>query len=190
MSRIGRRRKIPGRRCVGRKEPTKSARDRRRPPLDPAEAQACRGGDLARLRQVSTATRKAGTASMPVDEGHQAYAYLVMPRPARRGRRAPDDAAPARPPEGGGPEGDRVSDEELIGATPQIASSTRRMARSYVEGGLARRSPRRCSTVRRERHRPAPTLAIDHTNVGPYIRNTLAADKNSNVNRRCSISIG
>ena len=25
-----------------------------------------------------------------------------------------------------------------------------------------------------------PTLAIDHTNVGPYIRNTLAADKNSN----------
>jgi DNA-directed RNA polymerase subunit beta len=26
-----------------------------------------------------------------------------------------------------------------------------------------------------------PTLAIDHTNVGPYIRNTLAADKNSTV---------
>ncbi len=25
-----------------------------------------------------------------------------------------------------------------------------------------------------------PTLAIDHVNVGPYIRNTLAADKNSN----------
>src|SRR5439155_1698863 len=25
-----------------------------------------------------------------------------------------------------------------------------------------------------------PTLAIDHANVGPYIRNTLAADKNSN----------
>ena len=24
-----------------------------------------------------------------------------------------------------------------------------------------------------------PTLAIDHVNVGPYIRNTLAADKNS-----------
>ena len=25
-----------------------------------------------------------------------------------------------------------------------------------------------------------PTLAIDHVNVGPYIRNTLAVDKNSN----------
>jgi DNA-directed RNA polymerase subunit beta len=29
-----------------------------------------------------------------------------------------------------------------------------------------------------------PVLDIDHVNVGPYIRNTMAADKNMNRDRR------
>jgi hypothetical protein len=31
-------------------------------------------------------------------------------------------------------------------------------------------------------------LDIDHVNVGPYIRNTLAVDKNETARTRCSTS--
>ena len=50
----------------------------------------------------------------------------------------------------------------------------------FAEAGdeLTEARARRCS--RRRASTRLPTLAIDHVNVGPYIRNTLAVDKNAN----------
>jgi DNA-directed RNA polymerase, beta subunit/140 kD subunit len=73
----------------------------------------------------------------------------------------------------------RVSAEELIGRYAALDVINEKTARSMSRP--ARRSPRRCSTCStRTSIDVLPTLAIDHVNVGPYIRNTLAADKNSN----------
>ena len=55
-------------------------------------------------------------------------------------------------------------------------SSTRRPARSWPRP--ATRSPRRCWKLAERGVKELPILAIDHVNVGAYIRNTLAVDKN------------
>src|SRR6201991_2436516 len=73
----------------------------------------------------------------------------------------------------------RVTDEELVGRYAALDIINEKTGEIYVEAGqeiteavLAMFDEHDVDVL--------PTLAIDHTNVGPYIRNTLAADKNSN----------
>ncbi len=73
----------------------------------------------------------------------------------------------------------RVTPEELIGRYAVVDIINEKNGEIYVEAGqeitqavLDAFESAGIDTL--------PTLAIDHTNVGPYIRNTLAADKNSN----------
>jgi DNA-directed RNA polymerase subunit beta len=73
----------------------------------------------------------------------------------------------------------RVTAEELVGRYAALDIINEKTGEIYVEAGqeiteavLALFDENDVDVL--------PTLAIDHTNVGPYIRNTLAADKNSN----------
>src|SRR4030081_643799 len=73
----------------------------------------------------------------------------------------------------------RVSSEELIGRYAALDVINEKTGEIYVESGqeifqavLDLFDENDIDVL--------PTLAIDHVNVGPYIRNTLAADKNSN----------
>src|SRR6187455_1153957 len=73
----------------------------------------------------------------------------------------------------------RVSSEELIGRYAALDVINEKTGEIYVEAG---QEITQAVLDLFEEHGidVLPTLAIDHTNVGPYIRNTLAADKNSN----------
>jgi len=82
----------------------------------------------------------------------------------------------------------RVSDEELIGRYAALDVINEKNGEIYVEAG--QEITQAVLDLFDENDIDLlPTLAIDHTNVGPYIRNTLAADKTQRE-RRCSISIG
>src|SRR3954468_7920157 len=73
----------------------------------------------------------------------------------------------------------RVSNEELIGRYAALDIINEKTGEIYVEAG--QEITQAVLDVFDEHGIDLlPTLAIDHTNVGPYIRNTLAADKNSN----------
>ena len=86
-------------------------------------------------------------------------------------------------PAGAGPEGDAASrPRSWSAAMPRSTSSTRRPARSMSRP--ATRSPQAVLDQLEEAGiDELPTLAIDHVNVGPYIRNTLAVDKNAQPRR-------
>ena len=73
----------------------------------------------------------------------------------------------------------RVSNEELIGRYAALDIINEKTGEIYVEAG---QEITQAVLDLFDEHDidVLPTLAIDHTNVGPYIRNTLAADKNSN----------
>ena len=73
----------------------------------------------------------------------------------------------------------RVSGEELIGRYAALDIINEKNGEIYVEAG---QEITQAVLDLFDEHGidVLPTLAIDHTNVGPYIRNTLAADKNSN----------
>src|SRR4051812_29204190 len=73
----------------------------------------------------------------------------------------------------------RVSNEELIGRYAALDIINEKIGEIYVEAG---QEITQAVLDLFDEHDidVLPTLAIDHTNVGPYIRNTLAADKNSN----------
>src|SRR5258708_19463344 len=73
----------------------------------------------------------------------------------------------------------RVSNEELIGRYAALDVINEKTGEIYVEAG---QEITQAVLDLFDEHDidVLPTLAIDHTNVGPYIRNTLAADKNSN----------
>ena len=73
----------------------------------------------------------------------------------------------------------RVSAEELIGRYAALDVINEKTGEIYVEAG---QEITQAVLDLFEEHGidVLPTLAIDHVNVGPYIRNTLAADKNSN----------
>ncbi|HTE36497.1 MAG TPA: DNA-directed RNA polymerase subunit beta, partial [Reyranella sp.] len=73
----------------------------------------------------------------------------------------------------------RVSSEELLGRYAALDIINEKNGEIYVEAG---QEITQAVLDLFEEHGIdlLPTLAIDHTNVGPYIRNTLAADKNSN----------
>src|SRR5229473_625144 len=73
----------------------------------------------------------------------------------------------------------RVSAEELIGRYAALDVINEKTGEIYVEAG--QEITQAVLDVFDENEIDVlPTLAIDHVNVGPYIRNTLAADKNSN----------
>ncbi|MBN9091594.1 MAG: DNA-directed RNA polymerase subunit beta [Reyranella sp.] len=73
----------------------------------------------------------------------------------------------------------RVSPEELIGRYAAVDVINEKTGEIYVEAG--QEITQAVLDLFDENDIDVlPTLAIDHTNVGPYIRNTLAADKNSN----------
>src|SRR5471032_1676148 len=73
----------------------------------------------------------------------------------------------------------RVSSEELIGRYAALDIINEKNGEIYVEAG--QEITQAVLDIFEEAGIDVlPTLAIDHTNVGPYIRNTLAADKNSN----------
>ena len=73
----------------------------------------------------------------------------------------------------------RVSAEELIGRYAAVDVINEKTGEIYVEAG--QEITQAVLDLFDENDIDVlPTLAIDHTNVGPYIRNTLAADKNSN----------
>src|SRR5476649_2099221 len=73
----------------------------------------------------------------------------------------------------------RVSSEELIGRYAALDIINEKNGEIYVEAG--QEITQAVLDIFEEAGIDVlPTLAIDHTNVGPYIRNTLAADKNNN----------
>src|SRR5881394_1333688 len=73
----------------------------------------------------------------------------------------------------------RVSNEELIGRYAALDVINEKTGEIYVEAG--QEITQAVLDLFDENDIDVlPTLAIDHANVGPYIRNTLAADKNSN----------
>src|SRR5215475_14512729 len=73
----------------------------------------------------------------------------------------------------------RVSNEELIGRYAALDVINDKTGEIYVEAG--QEITQAVLDLFDEADIDVlPTLAIDHANVGPYIRNTLAADKNSN----------
>src|SRR5258706_15633 len=73
----------------------------------------------------------------------------------------------------------RISSEELIGRYAALDIINEKNGEIYVEAG---QEITQAVLDLFEEHGIdlLPTLAIDHVNVGPYIRNTLAADQNSN----------
>src|SRR5258706_16115131 len=73
----------------------------------------------------------------------------------------------------------RVSAEELVGRYAALDIINEKTGEIYVEAGqeITEAVLEMFDEVGIDL---LPTLAIDHVNVGPYIRNTLAADKNSN----------
>lgn len=73
----------------------------------------------------------------------------------------------------------RVTNEELVGRYAALDVINEKTGEIYVEAG---QEITEAVLELFDEHDidVLPTLAIDHTNVGPYIRNTLAADKNSN----------
>ncbi|MFL5441623.1 MAG: DNA-directed RNA polymerase subunit beta, partial [Myxococcales bacterium] len=73
----------------------------------------------------------------------------------------------------------RVSPEELIGRYAAVDVINEKNGEIYVEAGQEI-TQAVLDLFDENEIDVLPTLAIDHTNVGPYIRNTLAADKNSN----------
>lgn len=73
----------------------------------------------------------------------------------------------------------RVSSEELIGRYAALDVINEKTGEIYVEAGQEI-TQAVLDLFEENGIDVLPTLAIDHTNVGPYIRNTLAADKNSN----------
>jgi DNA-directed RNA polymerase subunit beta len=73
----------------------------------------------------------------------------------------------------------RVSPEELIGRYAAVDVINEKTGEIYVEAGQEI-TQAVLDLFDENEIDVLPTLAIDHTNVGPYIRNTLAADKNSN----------
>ncbi len=73
----------------------------------------------------------------------------------------------------------RVLAEELIGRYAALDVINEKTGEIYVEAG--QEITQAVLDLFEENDIDVlPTLAIDHVNVGPYIRNTLAADKNSN----------
>ena len=73
----------------------------------------------------------------------------------------------------------RVSAEELIGRYAALDVINEKTGEIYVEAGQEI-TQAVLDLFDENGIDVLPTLAIDHINVGPYIRNTLAADKNSN----------
>src|SRR6266404_5206861 len=73
----------------------------------------------------------------------------------------------------------RVSSEELIGRYAELDVINEKNGEIYVEAGQEI-TQAVLDLFDENEIDVLPTLAIDHVNVGPYIRNTLAADKNSN----------
>jgi DNA-directed RNA polymerase subunit beta len=73
----------------------------------------------------------------------------------------------------------RVSAEELIGRYAAVDVINEKTGEIYVEAGQEI-TQAVLDLFDENEIDVLPTLAIDHVNVGPYIRNTLAADKNSN----------
>ena len=155
--------------------------------LDPAEAQGLSPEEIlaAFYGQVVYKRDKEGWNTdlrRRVDEGRQAH-----PRPGQRqdrqvggrGRRQ-DDAAPPEPPQGGGPQGNarvgRGADRPLRRGRRDQREERRDLCR-----GRPGDHPGRARPVRRERASTCCRRSRSTTPMsGPYIRNTLAADKNSN----------
>ena len=73
----------------------------------------------------------------------------------------------------------RVSAEELIGRYAALDVINEKTGEIYVEAG-DEITQAVLDLFDENDIDVLPTLAIDHVNVGPYIRNTLAVDKNSN----------
>jgi DNA-directed RNA polymerase subunit beta len=73
----------------------------------------------------------------------------------------------------------RVSQEELIGRYAALDVINEKTGEIYVEAGQEI-TEAVLELFNENDIDLLPTLAIDHVNVGPYIRNTLAADKNTN----------
>jgi DNA-directed RNA polymerase subunit beta len=73
----------------------------------------------------------------------------------------------------------RVSPEELIGRYAALDIINEKTGEIFVEAGQEI-TQAVLDLFEENGIDTLPTLAIDHTNVGPYIRNTLAADKNTN----------
>jgi DNA-directed RNA polymerase subunit beta len=73
----------------------------------------------------------------------------------------------------------RVTNEELVGRYAALDVINEKTGEIYVEAGQEI-TEAVLEAFAAAKINELPTLAIDHTNVGPYIRNTLATDKNNN----------
>jgi DNA-directed RNA polymerase subunit beta len=72
-----------------------------------------------------------------------------------------------------------VTDEDLIGRYVAVDIVNEKTGEIYAEAG-AEITEEIFETLNEAKVNEINTLAIDHINVGPYIRNTLAVDKNTN----------
>jgi len=71
-----------------------------------------------------------------------------------------------------------VPEEDLIGRYIAVDLINEQTGEVYVQAG-DEITAATLATLNEAKIEQIPTLAIDHVNVGPYIRNTLAVDKNS-----------
>ncbi|ABA04611.1 DNA-directed RNA polymerase subunit beta [Nitrobacter winogradskyi Nb-255] len=71
----------------------------------------------------------------------------------------------------------RMSDEELVGMYLAEDLVNPKTGEIYAEAG-EEITEKSLKALNEEGYKELPLLDIDHVNVGPYIRNTLAADKN------------
>ena len=71
-----------------------------------------------------------------------------------------------------------VTIEDLVGRYSAVDLINEKTGEIYVEAG-DELTEKHIETVEAAGITTLPTLAIDHINVGPYIRNTLAVDKNT-----------
>ncbi len=75
----------------------------------------------------------------------------------------------------------KISTEELIGRYAANDIIDEKTGEIFVEAG-GELTEEILATLTEAGIKKLPTLAIDHINIGPYIRNTLAADKNQTRN--------
>ena len=72
-----------------------------------------------------------------------------------------------------------IENDELIGQYISTDIINEKNGEVYFEAG-AEITEELLSTLAEEKITVLSILAIDHTNIGPYMRNTLMADKNTN----------
>ncbi len=188
--RIDRRRKLPATTlllALWNKDSRRQAEEgRARSPTRIAVSAACRRKKILAFfyKQVVVLEDQEGldhAVRRRAHEGHQAdgRSGRCEDRQGRRRDRHQDDAAPGQ--EAAGSAASRTcwcTPEEIIGRFSALDVVNEETGEILIEAG-DEISQATLTTLEETGAKELATLNIDHVNVGPYIRNTLKADKNS-----------